>query len=160
MSKEQTQFVTALIKKEWQNAFRNLNALSMDEMLRTLSTTKFSTIDELFLHRFAFREWYNMPRMEYAWTVVKTKSLPLVVPGDLLATGQLGTAMLFVKKAPPPPKTLQLHVFRDVLIKEKSRFKELRTRAEEIIKAQGDAFKLDILEHSKDIDFRQTITYT
>ena len=149
MSKERKLYEAAVKKKNWKDAFWNLNALCMDEMLNALQATPKPLLDELIDQRFAFKTWLNMPRMEYAWTVAKTNTLPRVCPGDLVKTGQLGTAMSFVKKAFPPLKTLQLHVFTDSLVEDPcySYFDELQTQAEKAFEAQGDGFNFDVRKH-------------
>jgi hypothetical protein len=162
MSVQRTNFETAAAKGNWATAFANLNTLSMSEMLSSLSMLPKATLDNLIQRRFAFKSGLNMPRMEYAWTVVRSKQLPLVAPGDLLKNGQVQTAAQFIKKAAPsgPSKTLNLIVFSDSIVKNRTLFPELKKKAEEILAAQGNAFKLDVTVHPTDIAYQELMYLT
>lgn len=87
----------------WQEAFLNLNGLNMFEMLRALSGLSAERRNALMGQREAFRNRVNMPRIEYALTVVQTRQLPNTAPGDLEATGQVQTAREFLRIPPSIP---------------------------------------------------------
>ncbi|HEY2014023.1 MAG TPA: hypothetical protein VGH38_11015 [Bryobacteraceae bacterium] len=157
MSKERTAFQVAAVKENWLTAFQNLNALNMEEMLAALSAIPGTTLDKLIARRFAFKTGVDMPRMEYAWTVVKNKALPRVAPGDLSQTGQVGMAQQFAKKAPPTSMTLNLLVFTDTLVTNRTLFGELKTKAEAILAAQGAGFKLDVVKHPNDLNMQEIV---
>jgi hypothetical protein len=153
VSVQRTEFEKAAAAGNWSAAFKNLNALNMSEMLDSLSRLPKSILDKLIERRFAFKGGVNMPRMEYAWTVVRSRALPLVAPGDLLKTGQVTTAANFIKKVPPtsPGITLKSIVFSDAIVTNRTLFPELKKKAEEILASQGNAFKLDTTVHPTDI---------
>jgi hypothetical protein len=154
MSQQRINFMKAIQAQNWQDAFSNLNALSMEEMLPTLAALPKASLDNLILRRFAFRLMFGMERMEYAWTVVKKRALPLIAPGDLAQTGQVQDAANFLKKpAATTQIALQLMVFTDSIVTNRALFGELRKKAEEILKSQGDAFKLDVVVHPNDVPY-------
>jgi hypothetical protein len=162
MSVQRTNFEAAAAKGNWAQAFMNLNTLNMSEMLNSLSTLPKATLDNLIQRRFAFKGGLNMPRMEYAWTVVRNRQLPLVAPGDLLRDGQVQTAATFLKKVAPasPSVTLKLIVFSDSIVKNRTLFPELKKKAEDILASQGNAFKLDITVHPTDIAYQELMYLT
>lgn len=69
MSQTRLKFESAVKNEKWQDAFLNLNALSMQEMLASLSSLSAAKLDKLIQRRFAYKGGVDMPRMEYAWTV-------------------------------------------------------------------------------------------
>jgi len=162
MSVQRTNFETAAAKGNWGQAFMNLNSLNMSEMLNSLSALPKATLDNLIQRRFAFKGGLNMPRMEYAWTVVRSRQLPLVAPGDLRKTGQVQTAAQFIKKAAPssPNITLNLIVFSDSIVTNRTLFPELKKKAEDILASQGNAFKLDVIVHPTDIAYQELMYLT
>jgi hypothetical protein len=74
MSQQRTKFEAAVKSGKWQDAFLNLNALSMQEMLTSLASLPAAKLDKLIRQRFAYKSGVDMPRLEYAWTVVKTRN--------------------------------------------------------------------------------------
>jgi hypothetical protein len=159
MSAERTAFEKAARGGAWGTAFQNLNALSMEEMLASLSSLPAATLDNLIQRRFAYKAGVGMPRMEYAWTVVKTRKLPLVAPDDLLQTGQVGTAAGFLKTTAPagPRVTLRLIVFTDSIVKNRGLFAELKKKAEQVLASQGNGFKLDVFTCAMDIALQEEV---
>lgn len=158
MSQTRLKFESAVKNEKWQDAFLNLNALSMQEMLASLSSLSAAKLDKLIQRRFAYKGGVDMPRMEYAWTVVKTRNLPLIAPGDLSTTGQVGTAAQFLKKPIMNTRyTLNLSVFTDSIVKNRSLFPELVNRASEILRAQGDRFVLNAVQHKTDVPLQEVV---
>lgn len=162
MSANLDRFIAAANKGEWQTAFNNLNSLNMSEMLKGISALTKKTQDRLVERRFAFKSGLNMARMEYAWTVVRSKNLPLIAPGDLSQTGQVSTAATFINKpvSLTPKFTLRAMVFTDKIVTNRTLFPELKKKAEEILKSQGNAFKLDVTVHPKDIPYNELFYLT
>jgi flagellum-specific peptidoglycan hydrolase FlgJ len=70
----------------------------MFEMLRALNGLSAERRNALMQQREGFRGSVNMPRIEYAVTVVETGQLPPEAPGDLQATGQVQTAAEFLRE--------------------------------------------------------------
>jgi hypothetical protein len=159
MSVKRTQFEKAAAAEQWGSAFSNLNALSMTEMLASLSALPKPTLAKLIERRFAYKNGVNMPRMEYAWTVVRDRKMPLVAPGDLSTTGQVSVAAKFLKKSLPSPGgiTLKIIVFTDSIVTDRQLFPRLKKRTEEILESQGNAFRLDAIVHPTDIAYRERI---
>jgi hypothetical protein len=158
MSLPRTKFEAAVKNGKWQDAFLNLNALSMQEMLASLSSLPAAKLDKLIQRRFAYKSGVDMPRMEYAWTVVKTRNLPLIAPGDLSSSGQVGTAAQFLKK--PIMNTrigLNITVFTDSIVQNRTLFPELVAKAGEILRSQGDRFALNVTLHKQDIPYQEVI---
>ncbi len=91
-------FQNAVGQSDWREAFLNLNGLNMYEMLRALDDLPPDRRSELINNRQPFRYSVNMPRIEYAITVVQTGQLPLLAPGDLATTGQVQTAEEFLRE--------------------------------------------------------------
>jgi hypothetical protein len=94
-------FLRAVLAKDWQNAFLNLNGLNMWEMLRAQAALDRDDLNELWANRGVFERaiaWGGqaMPRMEYARDVVINRRLPTTAPGDLQQTGQVGDAQNFL----------------------------------------------------------------
>ncbi|HCK82005.1 MAG TPA: hypothetical protein DIC59_11150 [Candidatus Competibacteraceae bacterium] len=133
----------------------------MAEMLNALSGLPKALLDKLIQQRFAYRSMFGMERMEYAWTVIRTRKLPLVAPGDLAQTGQVQDAANFLKRAgvssTVTQSKIQLMVFTESLVTNRTLFDELRQKAEEILKSQGDAFKLDVVVHPNDVPYGEQI---
>ncbi|MBL8252801.1 MAG: hypothetical protein V9G63_04795 [Candidatus Competibacter sp.] len=156
MSQQRRNFENAMLHQNWPVAFSNLNALSMAEMLKTLAALPRASLDNLILRRFAFRLMFGMERMEYAWTVVKKRTLPLIAPGDLAQTGQFQDAANFLKTPATTAKVkLQIMVFTDSIVTNRTIFGELRQKAEDILKSQGDAFNLDVTFHPNDVPYAE-----
>jgi N-acetylmuramidase-like protein len=86
---------------DWDAAFVRLNGLNMDEMLRALAALDPLDRAALWAQQAASAGSVNMPRIEYAYNVVKDRRLPATAPGDLDATGQVATARGFLAKATP-----------------------------------------------------------
>ena len=158
MSEQRTKFEQAVAKADWTEAFLRLNGLNMQEMLDALAALPKATLDKLIERRFTFKMADCMARMEYAWTVVKNRELPLVAPGDLVQTGQVETAARFLKKTSTRGQiTLNLIVFTDVIVTNRTLFPELKLKAEQILAAQGNSFKLDVTVHPSDIKYSELI---
>jgi hypothetical protein len=156
MSKERRDFEQAVSRSDWSGAFKNLNALCMEEMLKTLDALPKASLDNLILRRFAFRLLFGMERMEYAWTVVKKRALPLIAPIDLAQTGQVQDAANFLRRSATTTKvSLQLMVFTDSIVTNRKLFGELKAKAEEILKSEGEAFQLDVVVHPNDIPYAE-----
>lgn len=86
---------------DWDAAFDRLNGLNMDEMLRALAALDPLDRAALWAQRTGYPGLAGMPRMEYAYNVVKDRKLPATAPGDLQTTGQVGTAKGFLAKSVP-----------------------------------------------------------
>ena len=158
MSEQRTKFEQAVAKADWTEAFLRLNGLNMQEMLDALAALPKATLDKLIERRFTFKMADCMARMEYAWTVVKNRELPLVAPGDLVQTGQVETAARFLKKTSTRNQiTLNLIVFTDAIVTNRTLFPELKLKAEQILAAQGNSFKLDVTVHPTDIKYSEVI---
>lgn len=82
--------------EQWREAFLNLNGLNMNEMLRSLESIGPETRETLWIRRVLFAGLVNMPRIEFAMTVVANRMLPDIVPLDLRETGQLNDAARFI----------------------------------------------------------------
>lgn len=91
-------FQDAAMRSDWREAFLNLNGLNMYEMLRALDELPPARRSELINERPSFRNMVNMPRIEYAITVVQTGQLPPSAPDDLAVTGQVQTAEEFLRE--------------------------------------------------------------
>jgi flagellum-specific peptidoglycan hydrolase FlgJ len=96
-SSTRLKFERAAASSDWREAFLNLNGLNMFEMLRALDGLSRDRRKILMDQRQTYRDIVNMPRIEYAATVVETGRLPSSAPGDLAATGQVQTAAEFLK---------------------------------------------------------------
>jgi hypothetical protein len=154
-------FKSAVTSKDWKSAFIHLNGLSMYDMLRALAELSAATLNALIAQRFVLTS-VNMGRMEYAWTIVKTREFPLVAPSDLLKTGQVQDAALWLKKPAPsaPRVTLNLTVFIDSIVDvaKHARVELLTRRAQEILGWQGGGFRLDVRIHPAVIPFKEKLT--
>ena len=89
-------FENAVRSENWRQAFLNLNGLNMFEMLRALDGLDAGSLARLWAQRAAFLWMVDMPRIEYARSVVELRTLPAVAPGDLQDTGQVGDAADFL----------------------------------------------------------------
>jgi N-acetylmuramidase len=94
-------FIRAVLARQWQTAFVHLNGLNMVEMLRAIAAIDPLDRDDLWAQRAASVSSVNMPRIEYAWSVVQARSLPPVAPGDLAATSQVTDAGNFIARPTP-----------------------------------------------------------
>lgn len=90
-------FQNAVDRSNWREAFLNLNGLNMFEMLRALDGLSLEQRSSLMSQRQNFRGMVNMPRIEFAVTVVDRDTLPPFAPGDLAATGQVKAAEEFLR---------------------------------------------------------------
>lgn len=105
-------FENAVRVGDWRGAFLNLNGLNMFEMLRTLNSLGSTKLNELWAYATSYVRMVNMPRLNYAKTVVMTGKLPKSF-GDLQATGQVRDATNFLaerrrsgrKPSPVAPET-------------------------------------------------------
>jgi N-acetylmuramidase len=86
---------------DWDAAFERLNGLNMDEMLRGLAALDQLDRTSLWAQQAASAGSVNMPRIEYAYNVVKDRRLPATAPGDLDTTGQVAVARAFLAKSVP-----------------------------------------------------------
>lgn len=98
ISQTRLNFENAVVKGNWREAFLNLNGLSMYEMLRALDKLSLERRSNLISQRQNFRGMVNMPRIEFALTVVEKDELPGFAPGDLAATGQVKTSEEFLRE--------------------------------------------------------------
>jgi hypothetical protein len=105
MSSQCEAFIQAVLRQSWRAAFLNLNGLNMFEMLRALAALDPGDLDDLWNQHAGNGGDVNMPRIEYAFTVVLNRrlhlGLPMTAPGDLLSTGQLGDAQNFLAESAP-----------------------------------------------------------
>lgn len=107
MSPSCENFIGAVLRQNWLDAFSNLNRLNMYEMLRGLAALDRLDLNDLMAHRVHFTNLVNMPRIEYAVEVVtKTLNKPTsqnlpTAPGDLQATGQVAEAISFNSNPTP-----------------------------------------------------------
>jgi len=88
-------FIDRANRRDWRNAVLNLNGLNMYEMLRSLKALDTSDIASLRTALAALGGAVNVPRIEYALTVVVSRTIPKTAPGDLQATGQVTDARNF-----------------------------------------------------------------
>jgi flagellum-specific peptidoglycan hydrolase FlgJ len=105
-SSARAQFERAASSGDWREAFLNLNGLNMFEMLRAFDGLSRDRRKILMDQRQTYRNIVNMPRIEYAATVVETGRLPSSAPGDLAATGQVQTATEFLTGRGSRPPTV------------------------------------------------------
>ena len=91
-------FERAAASSDWREAFLNLNGLNMYEMLLALDGLPSERRGALLNQRQTYRDIVNMPRIDYAATVVETGRLPSAASGDLAATGQVRTAAEFLQE--------------------------------------------------------------
>lgn len=99
MTTECTNFIRAVIAQDWAEAYRQLNGLNMAEMLLAMRALDRLDLDELWAQRTAIRNLaatVNLPRIEYARSVVVNRRLPATAPGDLRQTGQVTAAQHYV----------------------------------------------------------------
>ena len=94
-------FIRAVLASNWNSAFLNLNGLNMYEMLRAIAALDVLDRNDLWTQHAGFAGTVNMPRIEYAWSVVKNRSLPPTAPGDLSQTGQVNDARNFLASPSP-----------------------------------------------------------
>ncbi|QLE55452.1 hypothetical protein [Nostoc sp. TCL26-01] len=92
-------FENAVKISDWRSAYLNLNGLNMYEMLRALDDLPSGRLDLLWANRLSFMSMVNMPRIDYARTVVVTRRLPKPI-GDLQKTGQVRDAANFIAQSP------------------------------------------------------------
>jgi hypothetical protein len=160
-SAERIKFENAVKRGNWLEAFQNLHVLNMKEMLASLDHLRTSDrlkFDALISRRFAYKDGLNMARMEYAWTVVQNRSLPLVAPGDLSQTDQVAIASRFVGRTPAARQVaLNIMVFTNRTVTNRSMFGELRQRADAILASQGNGFKLDVVMYPRDLELGEAI---
>jgi hypothetical protein len=161
-SETRKKFEAAAKAEKWQEAFNNCNALSMEEMLLAYQALPKATVDKLIERRHAYKVGLDMPRMEYAWTVVRTRKLPLIAPNDLMATGQVKMAADFLKTTVPtaPSVKLNLIVFTDGIVTNRTLAKELVQKAQKVLDDQGGAFKLEVVHHPTDLQYNERIYLT
>ena len=88
-------FIDRANRRDWREAVLNLNGLNMYEMLRSLKALDTADITSLRAALAALGGAVNVPRIEYALTVVVTRTVPTTAPGDLQATGQVTDARNF-----------------------------------------------------------------
>jgi hypothetical protein len=96
MSEVKEKFLTAAKARSWNEAFWNLNGLNMFEMLRALDQLSSTLLDELLRNTTSFWSAYNIERISFAATVVRTNAIPTDVRGDLEKTGQVQDARNFI----------------------------------------------------------------
>ena len=95
-SSTRNKFEEALGNQDWVVAIENLNALNMSEMLQSIDAVNPHQFHELWMRRAAVAKEMdekkkapvNMPRIEYARSVVLNRVLPDIIPGDLKSTNQ------------------------------------------------------------------------
>lgn len=90
-------FESAVRASNWRSAFLNLNGLNMTEMLLALDSLRLAKLNELWNYAPAYARLVNMPRLNYAKTVVVTGRLPKPIR-DLQATGQVQDAANFLAR--------------------------------------------------------------
>ena len=90
-------FENAVASGDWREAFRDLNGLNMYEMLRAIDKLSTESRNRMLSQRANFLGMVNMPRIDFATTVVQTRQLPTAAPGDLAVTGQVQTAAEFLQ---------------------------------------------------------------
>jgi N-acetylmuramidase len=101
MSPAAEAFIRTVLGRSWRDSLLQLNGLNMSEMLRALAALDPLDREDLWANRDAAAGAINLPRIEYARTVVIDRRLPTSVPGDLAATGQVTDAQSFL--ATPTP---------------------------------------------------------
>lgn len=103
-------FIGAVLRQNWMEAYLSLNRLNMYEMLRGLAALDRLDLVDLWVRRGEFSSLSNLvdlPRIEYAVEVVARRlssSLIMELPtatGDLLATGQVADAQNFMINPTP-----------------------------------------------------------
>lgn len=85
-------FERSASRRDWRNAYLNLNALNMYEMLRALANLTAGQLNQFWDRRALYENVVNIPRISYARSVVVNKILPSVTSGDLKSTGQVAHA--------------------------------------------------------------------
>lgn len=104
MSKVRDAFEAAAKKKDWKAAYSNFRILNMFEMLRALHALGSALREEFWGQRLVNLTYTSdLPRWEYAFTVVKFHVKPADAPGDLAATGQVADAENFLKEVIKKP---------------------------------------------------------
>jgi hypothetical protein len=98
VSKVCRSFIDCANKRDWRTAVITLNGLNMYEMLRTLKALDAGDIATLRSALTALGGAVNVPRIEYALTVVVNNTVPATAPGDLATTGQVNDARAFHAK--------------------------------------------------------------
>src|SRR5437660_10957463 len=93
-------FIRAVLAMAWRDAFLNLNGLSRDEMLRAIAALDPLDRADLWTNHDSYAGTVNMPRIEYAYNVVKDGRVPASAPGDLQDTGQVGEAQSYLAHRP------------------------------------------------------------
>lgn len=99
MSPECASFIRAVLAQNWAEAFNQLNGLNMAEMLLVMRAIDRLDLTDLWAARAnipTLGTTVNLPRIEYAHSVVLNRRLPTVAPGDLRQTGQVALAQHFV----------------------------------------------------------------
>ncbi|MBD2768079.1 S8 family serine peptidase [Hymenobacter sp. BT664] len=91
-------FHAAITASNWSEAFRNLNGLSMYEIMCALGSLARTTLDAFWEQRTTAAGDANVPRLDFAHTAVVTGLLPATAPGDLESTGQVNEAAEFLSE--------------------------------------------------------------
>ena len=93
-------FIMAALRRDWQNAFLNVNGLSMSEMLKGMAALDRLDLADLMAQQAGFTSMVNMPRIQYAADVIRTQKIPATAPGDLDATNQVQNAKDYLASHP------------------------------------------------------------
>src|SRR4051794_38765268 len=98
MSAERIAFEAAVRARDWKTAYGQFRVLNMSEMLVSLSGLAQADREGFWAQRLTSVKFEtDLPRLEYAYTVVTYHVLPATAPGDLAATGQVADAQKFLK---------------------------------------------------------------
>ncbi len=163
MSQLRDNFVSAVNAKSWEAAFLNLNGLNMYEMLRALAALPAQKMAELSAQAAVAAGMVNMPRIQYAMEVVRTRKLPGVVPGDLKETGQVEDARKFLAGggggAPLPKKVLlKICLFWAKNAARESVSSPLIQGAVDLLHRNRDRLVLDVLPVRKTLDWDKDVS--
>ncbi len=89
-------FKQAVDVGSWNDAFLNLNGLSMADMLRALAELPPARMNQVMEKSMSCWSGVNMPRIAFAATVVKQRTIPAQIPTDVASTGQVQDAKRFL----------------------------------------------------------------
>ncbi|MBZ5620687.1 MAG: hypothetical protein LAQ69_18470 [Acidobacteriia bacterium] len=164
MSNVLEQFKINANAKNWPLAIQACNGLNMTEMLQGLDSLSASVRDQFAAQLAPSGPSYAGARINWAIEVVRTRKIPGgAAPGDLLATGQVQQARNFLGKAKALPpvqrKRLKLTLFWTEGAKGEKVSSILVQKAQDLLRANGDKFTLDVDYRKNDIAFKKQIDF-
>lgn len=163
MSETLNTFKTHAKNKNWIEAIKYCNGLSMTEMLEGLDSLGPGLLAEFAAQLSVSGSGTFTARIDWAIQVVQLRKIPDgPAPGDLAQTGQVEVARKFLAKPKAKPagkKKLKLTLFWTKGALTETVTPTLVQKAQDFLKANGDQFVLDISYRKNVLDIERTIDF-